>query len=337
MEGPLPVSRLLRLLLTALPLAALAVALVLVPRWLGVLESEPPAWAPPRVEVQIQPPASGLGELVLEGRLVEASGQPAAGVSLITVQGNRVRRALTGSDGRFRLERLVRGAATVHAVGVSRLPESFEVEIPAEVVELQLEGAVVRPAPLPELELADLTVEVLLPASDGAGAEGLRLGLVPLGGPGREPRVPRLVELGAGLRVTLEGLPLGAWEAQLLPPGATLGQPWDLLRPVGEPPVVLTHDGAGSVQLVARHGQLEGTLTGPGGAPAAGALVVLGPPEEGTAPFAAVTTDAAGRWSVTRVPAGSWRIDWRDGQLGGRTVVTVERGARVEVLPDAYD
>lgn len=337
MERPAPVSRLLRLLLTALPLAALAIALVLVPRWLGVLESEPPAWDPPQVEVQIAPPASGLGELALEGRLVEASGQPASGISLVTVQGDRVRRALSGSDGRFRLERLVQGEATLYAVGISRLPESFQVEIPAEAVELQLGGGVVRPSPLPELELADLTVEVLLPASDAAGAEGLRLALVPLGGPGRAPRVPRLVELGAGLQVTLEGLPLGSWEAQLLPPGSTLGQPWDLLRPYGEPAVVLTHDGTAAVQLVARHGQLEGTLTGPEGLPAAGALVVIGPPEEGTPPFAAVSTDAAGRWSVGRVPAGTWRVDWRDGQRGGRAEVTVERGARVEVRPDAYD
>lgn len=337
MEGPARVSRPLRLLLTALPLAALAVALVLVPRWLGVLEGEPPAWDPPRVQVRVAAPASGLGDLTLEGRVVEASGQPAAGVSLITVQGNRVRRALTGSDGSFQLERLVRGVATLYAVGIARLPESFQVEIPAEAVELQLEGSVVRPSPLPDLELVDLTVEVLLPASDDAGAEGLRLGLVPVGGPGWEPRVPRLVELGAGLRVSLEDLPLGAWEAQLLPPGSTLGQPWDLLRPFGEPPVVLTHDGSGSVQLVARHGHLEGTLTGPEGSPTAGALVVVGPPEEGSAPFAAVSTDAAGHWSVARVPAGTWRVDWRDGQRGGRAEVTVERGARVEVRPDAYD
>jgi hypothetical protein len=50
-----------------------------------------------------------------------------------------------------------------------------------------------------------------------------------------------------------------------------------------------------------------------------------------------VSTDAAGRWSVARVPAGTWRVDWRDGQRGGRAEVTVERGARVEVRPDAYD
>lgn len=325
-----------RLVLRAVPLTALALALVLVARWWGQLRTPLDPWKTPELGVALPEPRTGLGDEVLEGRLVEQDGRPAGGVSIVTVQGDRVRRAVTGSDGRFQLARLLRGPATLHAVGISRIPESFAIELPAEALELQLEDGVVRPEPLPSLERADLAVELLLPAIDDLGSVGLRLALVPVGGPAGGVRTPRLVEVPSDLRVTLPGLPLGAWEAQLLPPGCTLGQDWDLLRGWGEPAVVLEHAEAGTQQLRARHGLVSGRLVGQEGRPAANALVVLGPLEDEAPPLATVHSDAEGRWTAGRVPAGSWRIDWRDGGAGGRVRVTVPAGGRVEVAPDAY-
>ena len=325
-----------RLVLRAVPLTALAVALVVGSRWWRELRAPLPAWEAPELSVTVTEPRTALGDEVLEGRLVEQDGQPAGGVSIVTVQGERVRRAITESDGRFQLARLLPGPATLHAVGISRLPESFDVDLPAQALELQLEGVVVRPEPLPSLERADLSIELLLPAIDDLGSEGLRLALVPVGGPAGGVRTPRLVEVPSSLRIELPGLPLGAWEAQLLPPGCTLGQDWDLLRGQGETAVVLEHAEAGTQQLRARHGLVGGRLVGQEGRPAANALVVLGPVEDDAPPLAAVHSDAEGRWSVGRVPAGAWRIDWRDGSEGGRVRVTVPPGGRVEVAPDAY-
>lgn len=278
-----------------------------------------------------EPPSEGVGAEVLAGRVLEADGTPAVRLLVLASQAGRVHRTTTSEDGRFQLERLSAGEVLLDIVGVDRLPETFSATLPGPAIELHLAAGLVTPDPLTPPAKSPLEVELRVPSWDPEGAADLRLVLLPLESEGESPRAPRVIDLKKDGTGSLGDLPHGQWTLRLLEGHLPLTSEQDLLAPPGDASLVLDHPRDQTLGLVARHSGLVGGPDEDGQPSIAGARIVVARTSAPSQPVAATTADGEGRWSVGRLPAGSWLVRWQRGKLGGSTQVELESGAQTRV------
>jgi len=280
----------------------------------------------------IAAPDLGLGDTMLSGIVRDTAGQPIADATVVTTQGNRVRRDRTDEQGQFRLPELTKGQAELTVLVLHRLPTSITVEVGSGLQEITIENPVITPPEPAVVAASDLEIELFLPQSDGS-PEGMILAFDPAGAPQAGDRAPRRMTLSGAREITVPDLPHGSWILRLLPPDGARDFDWDLLQPLGESTMRLSHPGPEPLPLIVHTGTIAGVLRDEEGKPISGALV-LAIPANGQGPSLPTgETDGNGRVRWEHVPEGQWLIRWRARGAGAETPVTVERGVTADPFP----
>ena len=280
----------------------------------------------------LEAPDLGLGDTDLSGIVADVNGQPIPAATVITTQGARVRRDSTDQEGSFLLPQLMPGEAELTVLVLHRLPTKVTVKVGAGVQEITISNQLVTPPEQPAVTSSDLELELLLTQPTDS-PENMVLVFDPVGAPQTTHRAPRRITLGEMTRITVKDLQHGTWTLRLLAQGGTVGLDWDLLQPLGESTLRLTHPGPEPLPLITHTGTIAGMLRNADGEPIAGALV-LALPANGQGPnLPPAETDAEGRVRWNHVPAGNWLVRWRARGTGAETPLTVQRGGTANPFP----
>ncbi len=296
----------------------------------------------PSDPVEVTAPAAGL-EIVLragesvEGRCVDETGAPLAGVVLSLLHASRegshpTAHARTGVDGRFRLEGLAPGPHVLFAApaadrdGTSRPGAERRLALPAgDAVEVVLPRG--------------LAVEGVIRLENGDPLPGGVLRAMPLHGAPTEPTFWRTGAVDGAGRFRVTGLPPGTYALHLVcvgeapPPGPFdngVRDPAPALR--GGSPVAA---GTRGLVLVVEDGAgIEGVLVDEGGRPLAGGEVTLqdpltgdriGFPSDGEGRFRAAGLEAGRRYDLDAIVWGRGAVR-REGVTAGGPPLVLEIG-----------
>ena len=280
----------------------------------------------------LEAPDLGLGDTALSAIVTDTDGQPIPAATVITTQSDRVRRDTTDQEGRFLLTQLMPGETELTVLVLHRLPTKVTVKVGAGEQEITISNQLVTPPEQPALTSSDLELELLLPRPADS-PKNMVLVFDPVGAPQTTHRAPRRITLGEMTRITVKDLHHGTWTLRLLAKGGTVGLDWELLQPLGAPPLRLTHPGPEPLPLITHTGTIAGMLRNADGEPIAGALV-LALPANGQGPsLPPAETDAEGRVLWNHVPTGNWLVRWRARGAGAETPLTVQRGGTANPFP----
>lgn len=248
----------------------------------------------PGRDVQVLHDDDAAGDLRLEGMVVDGDDVPVEG-AVVTVSSRPPRQALSGADGSFHFDGLLGRDYRVVAVRDAMVggPVTARLTPSSDPVIVRLRRG------------AELAVEVVSAAGHEpiAGAEVELRGLA-----------HRRASTGAGGEAELAGIPPGSYQLTARAPGFARASAW----------IFIGSEGARRRRLELSPGAaVSGVVIDPGGEPVAGARVVWAGMSDWTMfaseRFDAAVTDAAGRFRIDALPAGSFRFIARHPELAPGT------------------
>ena len=278
----------------------------------------------------LPPLPAGAADATVAGIVRGPDGTPLA-EALVLVETDEPRWAYTDSGGRFRVERVGRGALPVSVWAREHEVSDFTLEAPAEDLELTLTTSLTTLPDLPALLTTDLALRVAPPFADQglAGYEVLLLPARPVSRFG-EP-VPRRATVGADRGARFEALLHGEYRVVVLPPWAAGGEWPNLCAPEARR---LEH-GAGprtqELELPLSAGEIRGTITDPAGRFLEGALCLVSVDALPERVWPAGRSGADGSFLVRDLPPEVYRLEVRAGSGTLSVPVEVPPRATVEV------
>ncbi|MEW6073353.1 MAG: carboxypeptidase-like regulatory domain-containing protein [Planctomycetota bacterium] len=298
--------------------------------------------------IHLEPLEIPRGEHALAGRILDATGAPAADVRVhlwpaeapASGTAEPPHGAATDGDGRFRLEGLFSGTYRVALLQVGHPNALREVAVPAP--EGEVEWRLADPLPpfpvLPEIRRRDLAGTLSPPVGsppDAPPAAGYEVVLRPAAPtPPLSGATERRVRTGEAGAFAVPDLVAAAYLVQVLPPWAAGGS-WPVLDEVE-----LAHAAEGPaapLSLRLRTGELSGRIGDPEGRAVAGALARVWPEGLANRLWPPQETAADGSFLFRDLPPGSYRLRIRAGSGALEQSVLVRIGARTEVALPPLD
>jgi hypothetical protein len=283
-----------------------------------------PSLAPEPQAVRTLPtPAERFDDLLLQGRLLDAGGRPAAGAAVVVEHTAGVATTTTDGLGRFRVGGLAAGPARADLLLHGHRPVAYELVLPSVEAVEWVAGAEFDPVEaLAPIEQSGL--EGRLEPLPVDAASGYEVWLRASGPPERAALagvVERRATVDSDGRFRFEALAHGDYEVALLPPFAR-GSSWPRLVTLS---FVHGADAPGLV-VASDSSSILGKLIDGTGRPVVDAAVRLSPVDDLDHLWPTVRSDLDGTFRVAHLVDGSYRLEVRAGEAELVERIRVRRG-----------